>query len=141
MNRYYLSKDGTVLPDGWQGRMKAAVMQAPAGCGCVIETDRRFTFSSNGCMSSAQAAFILAKVDEGKAVLARNLKPRRANQARYFKASAWDPEVCRTGASAEASNCSCREISPPLWLGPQFACVQPCRSSGNRNYCHDYLPS
>ncbi len=69
-----------MLPGEWRGRIKAAVMQAPAGCGCVIETDRRFTFSSNGCMSSAQASFILGKVDQGKAVLTRHLKLSRSGR-------------------------------------------------------------
>ena len=80
MKRYHLDKNGTVLPGEWQGRMKAAVTRAPAGCGCVHEGERRFTFSSNGCITPAQAQFILDKADAGKKVLMWNLKPRRSER-------------------------------------------------------------
>lgn len=76
MKRYYLNAEGNVVPGHWQGKLRAAALQAPKGYGCVAETDHRLVISSNGWMTAAQAAVALDKMDAGKASRARSGRRR-----------------------------------------------------------------
>jgi hypothetical protein len=77
MKRYFLNARGTPLARPWQGKMRAAAMRAQYGRACVVESERRLAFASNGCMTRPQANFISAKLIAGKPMWLVNLKPRR----------------------------------------------------------------
>ena len=80
MKKYFLSANGTPLRRQWQGRMRAATLQLVDGSGCVVETDRRLAFTTNGPMTRAQSVYLCQRLVKGKALFLYNLKRRPGNR-------------------------------------------------------------
>ncbi len=76
MKKYLLNANG-IEAGRWSGKLRQAALQAPDDCGCVLETERRFVFCSNGTITPKQVLAALNQADTPKRVLLHNLKRRQ----------------------------------------------------------------